>query len=79
MVMSYGQYMSQEDKAHDKMIEAERIEMALELCLSELGYDSNDVASMIKDIAGVLIEDKKLGFKPMTLAQLSDSYWKSVS
>lgn len=56
MVMSCGQHMRRENKAHDKMIEAERIEMALELCLSELGYYSNDVTDMIKDILAFLLK-----------------------
>ncbi|WP_147405413.1 hypothetical protein [Orbus hercynius] len=79
--MSYSQYMDKEEKAQEKQLEIERIQLALLKELSALGYVADDdVISMIDDIADLVVNDslKARGFRKMSLAELGDSYDKSI-
>lgn len=81
MIMSYRQFMQNQDNDQKKQIEIEKIQSALLNELSFMDYDANnDIKESLYDIAHKLVNNKSKikGFRNMPLEQYCIAYNKSI-
>lgn len=81
MIMSYQQFMFNQDNDQKKQIEIENIQSALLNELSFMDYDANDdIKESLYIIAEKLVNDKTKikGFRDMSLEQYCIAYNKAI-